>query len=67
MGIVDNYEVSNSVKIVTACYWAQEPHWIILMTRGGGKGGEGPTVVHILYPKKSQLQNLSTLKKSLCF
>ena len=27
----------------------------------GGRGG-GPTEVHILYPKKSQLQNLSTQK-----
>ena len=30
-------------------------------------GGGGPTEVHILYPKKSQVQNLSTQKKSLLF
>ena len=29
---------------------------------GGGVGGWGLTEVHILYPKKSQLQNLSTQK-----
>ena len=28
----------------------------------GGGGGGGPTEVHILYPKKLQLQNLSTEK-----
>ena len=36
----------------------------------GGKGGGGwgdLTEVNILYPKKSQLQNLSTQKKSLFF
>ena len=32
-----------------------------------GGGGGGPTEVHILYPKKSQLQNLSFQKKSLLF
>ena len=29
---------------------------------GGEREGGGPTEVHILYPKKSQLQNLSTQK-----
>ena len=53
----------------------QGPHSQTLMTEGGGGGG--PTEVHILYPKKSQVQNLSTPKnplvlflqpkKSLCF
>ena len=32
------------------------------MTGGGGGGGVGPTEVHILYPKKSQLLNLYTSK-----
>ena len=36
----------------------QGPHSQIVMT--GGEGG--PTEVHILYPKKSQLENLSTQK-----
>ena len=30
-------------------------------------GGGGPTEVHILYPKKSQLQNLSTQKNPSVF
>ena len=35
-------------------------HSQILTTRGkGGGGGGGPREVYILYPKKSQLQNLS--------
>ena len=33
----------------------------------GGGGGGGPTEVHILCPKKSQLQNFSIQKKSLHF
>ena len=39
---------------------AQGPHSHILMTGG-------PTEVHILYPKKSQLQNLSTQKNPYFF
>ena len=40
----------------------------ILMTEGRGRGGGGaPTVVHILHPKKSQLQNLSTPQKITAF
>ena len=38
----------------------QGPHSHILMTGG-------PTAVHILYPKKSQLQNLSTQKNPYFF
>ena len=38
----------------------QGPHSHILMTGG-------PTEVHILYPKKSQLQNLSTQKNPYFF
>ena len=38
----------------------QGPHSHILMMGGGG--GRKPTEGHILYPKKSQLQNLSTPK-----
>ena len=46
----------------------QELHSQFLMTGGGGGGGGGgATEVHILYPKISQLQNLSTQKKSLFF
>ena len=30
-----------------------------------GGGGGGPTEVHILYPKKSQLMNLSTQKNHI--
>ena len=41
----------------------QGPHSQIFMMGGGGD----PTEVHIFYPKKSQLQNLSTQKKSLLF
>ena len=41
-------------------YPSQGPHSQILMTEGGGGGGA--TEVHIIYPKKSQLQNLSTQK-----
>ena len=40
---------------------SQEPLSQILLIGGGGGGG-GPTEVHILYLKKSQLQNLSTQK-----
>ena len=39
---------------------SQGPHSHILMTGG-------PTEVHILYPKKSQLQNLSTQKNPYFF
>ena len=42
----------------------QGPHSHILMTRGGGRSGQK---IHILYPKRSQLQNLSTQKKSLLY
>ena len=45
----------------------QGPHSQILMTGGGGGGGGGPTEVHTLYPKKSQLQNLSTQKNHYFF
>ena len=41
----------------------QGPHSQILMTVGGGLGG--PTEVHILYPKKSQVQNLFIPKNPL--
>ena len=41
----------------------QGPHSQIVMT--GGEGG--PTEVHILYPKKSQLENLSTQKNHYLF
>ena len=34
---------------------------------GGGGGWKGPTEVHILYPKKSHLQNLSTQKTTTLF
>ena len=44
----------------------QGPHSHILMTGGGGGVG-GPTEVHILYSKKSQLQNLSTQKNPYFF
>ena len=40
----------------------QGPHSQIFMMGGGG-----PTEVHILYPKISQLRNLSTQKISLLF
>ena len=43
--------------------WPQGSHSQILMMGGGG----GPTEVHILYPKKSQLQNLSTQKNHYIF
>ena len=43
------------------------PHSQILMTGGGGGGGGGATEIHILYPKKSQLQNLSTPKNHYIF
>ena len=33
----------------------------------GGGGGGGPTEVHILYPKRSQLQNLPTQKNHYFF
>ena len=46
---------------------AQGLHSHILMTGGGGGGGWCPTEVHILYPKKSQLQNLSTQKNPYLF
>ena len=39
-----------------------DPYSQILMTEGRGGGGGGLIEVHILYPKKSQLQNLSTQK-----
>ena len=39
------------------------PHSHILMTGGWG----GPTEVHVLYQKKSQLQNLSTKKNPTFF
>ena len=43
---------------------SQGPHWQILMTGGGGGV---LTEVHILYPKISQLQNLSTPKNHYFF
>ena len=42
----------------------QGPHSQILMIWGGGGC---PTEVHILYPKKSQLQNLSTQRITTLF
>ena len=42
----------------------QGPHSQILMIGGGGGGA---TEVHVLYPKKSQLQNLSTQKNHYFF
>ena len=45
-------------------YFTQGPHSQILMMGGGGGG---PTEVHILYPKRSQLQNLSTPKNHYFF
>ena len=47
-------------------YPAQGPHSQIFMTGVGGGGG-GLTEVYILYPKKSQLQNLSTQKNHYFF
>ena len=38
-----------------------------LTNSNDGGGGGGPTEVHILYPKKSQLQNLSTQKNHYFF
>ena len=38
------------------------PHSDILIMGGRGGGGGGATEVNILYPKKSQLQNLSAQK-----
>ena len=46
------------VIIIIVIVNTQGLHSQILMTGEGGGGG--PTEVHILYPKKSQLQNLST-------
>ena len=43
----------------------QGPHSQMLMMGGGAEGA--PTEVHILYPKKSKLQNLSTQKNHYFF
>ena len=51
-------------RIFSVSLNAQGSHSQILM-KGGGGGG--PTELHILYPKKSQLQDLSTQKESLLF
>ena len=46
------------MQVLTKTWKAQGPHSQILMTGGGGGSAE----VHILYPKRSQLQYLSTQK-----
>ena len=68
MVVVDD-DIVVAVFVVVVFYWwsalyvsAQGPHSHILKTGGGG-----PTEVHILYPKKSQLQNLSTQKNPYFF
>ena len=56
--IVDTLQCSTGVES------AQGPNSQILISWGGGGN---PTGVHILYPKKSQLQNLSTQKNRYCY
>ena len=55
--------VDNSVLSAAEEIRSQGPHSQILT----GEGGGSPTEVHILYPKKSQLQNLSTQKITTFF
>ena len=57
--------IVTAVVIIIVIVNTQGLHSQILMTGEGGGGG--PTEVHILYPKKSQLQNLSTQENHYFF
>ena len=48
------------------CFRLKDPEAPLTNFNDGGGGG-GATEVHILYPKKSQLQNLFTQKKITTF
>ena len=52
---------------LTSNQYPQETHSDILVMGRGGGGMEGSEIFCILYPKKSQLQNLSTKKSPNIF